>query len=73
MLGWLSCALIALVVVLYVHSLVDCARTPEARIRFLPRWLWLLVMLWVPLLGTIAWVNLGKRPQRRDAEEPIRA
>jgi|EndMetStandDraft_5_1072996.scaffolds.fasta_scaffold113982_1 hypothetical protein len=57
----LVCALYAMVAVLYLHTLVDCVRTPSSRMRFLPKTVWLLALLWAPIVGGLAWLYLGKR------------
>jgi len=54
--------LYAVVVLLCLHALVDCARTPASRVRHLPKAVWLVLVLMAPVLGGIAWRNLGKRP-----------
>ncbi|MFJ2814853.1 PLDc N-terminal domain-containing protein [Streptomyces sp. NPDC087294] len=54
-------ALYAAVVVLCVYAFVDCVRTPGARVRHLPKVVWLVVLIAAPVLGGIAWMNLGKR------------
>jgi hypothetical protein len=46
---------------LYVFALVDCIRTPVSRIRMMPKAGWLIIMVLFPVLGAIAWRNLGKR------------
>ncbi|MDX2701676.1 PLD nuclease N-terminal domain-containing protein [Streptomyces sp. PA03-6a] len=46
---------------MYIYALIDCIRTPAARIRMLPKAGWLVIMVLTPLLGAIAWRNLGKR------------
>ncbi|GAA3244456.1 PLDc N-terminal domain-containing protein [Streptomyces sp. XM83C] len=63
MLEWLTFVLLALLAVMYVHSLIECVRTPSARIRRLPKPVWLLVMLWAPILGALAWTYFGKEPE----------
>ncbi|AWT41513.1 MULTISPECIES: PLDc N-terminal domain-containing protein [Streptomyces] len=84
MLAWLTYVLFALVAVMYVHSLIDCVRTPSARVRCLPKPLWLLFMLWAPILGSLTWTYFGKLPEQAKttesgtgagsgAREPIRA
>lgn len=62
-----------MVVVLCLHALVDCARTPDSRVRHLPKPVWLLLMLMAPVLGGIAWRNLGKRPARPSGPPAQRA
>ncbi|MDX2649689.1 PLD nuclease N-terminal domain-containing protein [Streptomyces sp. PA03-1a] len=55
-------AMYVIVAALYVYALVDCIRTPAARIRTLPKVGWLVIMVLFPIVGAIAWRNLGKRP-----------
>ncbi|MEU7340211.1 PLD nuclease N-terminal domain-containing protein [Streptomyces sp. NPDC007074] len=50
-----------LVAALYAVALVDCIRTPAARMRLLPKVGWLAVLVLFPVLGAIGWRNLGKR------------
>ncbi|MET7308810.1 PLDc N-terminal domain-containing protein [Streptomyces sp. NPDC005571] len=54
-------AIYVIVAALYVYALVDCIRTPAARIRMLPKVGWLVIMGLFPILGAIGWRNLGKR------------
>ncbi|MDF6042277.1 PLD nuclease N-terminal domain-containing protein [Streptomyces sp. JH14] len=54
-------AIYLIVAVLYVYALVDCIRTPVQRIRMLPKAGWLIIMVLFPILGAIAWRNLGRR------------
>ncbi|MFI8183983.1 PLD nuclease N-terminal domain-containing protein [Actinacidiphila glaucinigra] len=57
----LECAIYLIVAALYVYAVVDCVRTPAARVRMLPKTGWLVIMALMPILGAIAWRNLGKR------------
>jgi hypothetical protein len=52
---------VPLVVMLY--ALIDCLQTARAEARNLPKWLWLVLVVVVPLLGAIGWLTLG-RPRR---------
>ncbi|MEV7325436.1 PLDc N-terminal domain-containing protein [Streptomyces sp. NPDC093970] len=54
-------AIYVMVGVLYLYALGDCIRTPSARMRMLPKAGWLIIMILFPILGAIAWRNLGKR------------
>ncbi|WP_445521224.1 PLD nuclease N-terminal domain-containing protein [Streptomyces sp. NEAU-174] len=56
---------------LYVYALVDCIRTPAPRIRLLPKAGWLIVMVLLPILGAIAWRNLGKRSTSAEDRVPV--
>lgn len=60
----LRVALIALIVVtaLTIYAIIDCSRTPEAKVRSLPKWAWLVIIIFVPGVGAIAWIVAG-RPQ----------
>jgi hypothetical protein len=47
------------VVVLTVFALVDCALTERFRVRALPRWTWVLVVLLLPIVGPLLWLLIG--------------
>lgn len=51
--------------VLYVFCLVDVISSREDRVRHLPKLWWLLIVLFFPLVGSIAWLLAG-----RPAAEP---
>lgn len=54
-------------VVLAALALIDCLSEPDRhRLRGLPRWAWVLVILLVPLLGPVAYLLTGRPlPQGR--------
>ena len=58
------------VLVLSLYALIDCILTPSVDTRVLPKWLWLVVVVVVPVLGPIGWL-LGGRPQRSRVEETV--
>jgi hypothetical protein len=43
-----------------VYALIDCFRTPKARVRALPKLLWAALIVIFPTLGAIIWFMLGK-------------
>ena len=53
---------------LLVYALIDCIQTPEASVRNLPRWGWLILILLIPYVGPIAWLFAG-RPLRSGAAQ----
>lgn len=53
----------ALVVGLTIYALLDAVRTPAREERTLPKWLWVLVILFFPVVGPVLWLLLG-RPKR---------
>jgi len=48
------------VLILTVYSLVDCALFEKRRIRGLPRWVWVFVIVLVPLIGPLLWLLVGR-------------
>ncbi|GAB3118681.1 PLDc N-terminal domain-containing protein [Glaciibacter psychrotolerans] len=49
-----------MVVVLTVYTLVDAAMLQRERIRGLPRWAWILVILIIPVIGPFLWLSVGR-------------
>lgn len=49
-----------LAVALYIYFIIDVARTPKTQTRTLPKWLWLVLVIVLPLLGGLLWLALGK-------------
>lgn len=47
-------------VALTVYALADVANTPESRAKVLPKIGWILVIVFVPFLGSFLWLLLGK-------------
>ena len=47
---------IIVVVALYIWFVVDVIQTPKSGIRNLPRGIWLLIVLLLPILGGLLWV-----------------
>ena len=45
---------------LVLYCLIDCIQSPEAEIRNLPRWAWLVLILLLPDIGAIAWLVAGR-------------
>ncbi len=49
---------------LLVYALIDCIQTPAEDQRNLPKPVWVLLVILVPVVGPIAWLVAG-RPQRQ--------
>ncbi len=45
---------------LMIFSIIDCSRTTENNIRSLPKWAWLVIIIFVPAIGSIAWIIAGR-------------
>ena len=56
----------ALIVGLTLYTLLDAVRTPAHEARTLPKWLWVLVTLLFPVVGSLMWLILG-RPKAQPA------
>lgn len=48
-----------------IFSIVDCALTERGRVRGMPKVLWLLVLIVLPVLGGVLWFLIGRGPARR--------
>ena len=63
---------IVIVVVLAIYCLVQVVQSRPATVRALPKWLWALVVLVIPLLGSVAWLLVGRPRGRRPPNRPAR-
>ncbi|MCW3845298.1 PLD nuclease N-terminal domain-containing protein [Micromonospora yasonensis] len=52
-------------IVLAVCALISCLSAEEGEIRALPRVAWLLIILFFPLVGSIAWFVAGREQAAR--------
>ena len=52
-----------MVLALIIFCLIDVIQTPEDGVRNLPKWGWIVLIIIVPLIGSVAWLVAG-RPQR---------
>lgn len=54
---------------LLIYCLIDAIQTPPERIRNLPKWGWIVLIIVFPLVGAIAWLVAG-RPSRSAPAAP---
>ncbi len=56
---------------LWVFCLVDAIGAPSDRVRNLPKVAWIVIILFFPFVGSIAWLVAGRPegPERRSAYE----
>ncbi|MBQ3359343.1 MAG: PLDc N-terminal domain-containing protein [Microbacterium sp.] len=45
---------------LTIGAVVDIVRREDSQVRFLPRLVWLIVVILLPLLGALLWFGLGR-------------
>ncbi|MEO6471306.1 MAG: PLDc N-terminal domain-containing protein [Aeromicrobium sp.] len=55
--------------VLFVYALFDLIATPSRDVRILPKPLWFLAILVVPI-GPLLWVFVGSKPAPRPPQNP---
>ena len=48
------------VVILSIYTLVECALFDRGRIRGLPRSIWIVVIILVPVIGPLLWIFVGR-------------
>ncbi len=57
-------------VALLVYAVLDVVTTPREQVRTLPKLLWLVLVVVVPLAGPVGWLLAG-RPQGRGGRLPV--
>ena len=58
------------VVLVTVFTVIDCALTERYRVRALPRTLWLVLIVLLPVAGPFLWWTVGRTPYTRDRQPP---
>jgi len=51
---------ILLALAVYIYFIIDVIRTPRTQVRNLPKVLWLLVVVIIPIIGGLLWFFLGR-------------
>ncbi|MFK4761740.1 PLDc N-terminal domain-containing protein [Microbacterium sp. ZW T5_45] len=49
-----------LVIALMIGALVDIITRDDAQVRFLPKMVWLILVILLPLIGSILWFAIGR-------------
>lgn len=52
-------------VALTIYAIADIARTDDSNIKLLPKWGWVLISIFVGIVGPIAWIIAGKNRNRK--------
>ncbi|MCL2089752.1 MAG: PLDc N-terminal domain-containing protein [Micrococcales bacterium] len=66
---------VVVAVALFVYCLIDSIQADESRVRNLPRLLWMVVIVAVPVVGPVAWLVAGRplwQPPWHATQEPTR-
>ena len=53
-------AIAALIVVIAIFCAIDALMIDRSRIRALPRWVWVLLIVLLPALGSVLWMLVGR-------------
>ena len=67
-----------LVIALMVGALVDIIKRDDAQVRFLPKMAWIIIVILLPLIGSLLWFAIGREyseaglriPRMRPAAPP---
>jgi len=62
----------ALNLAFFIASLVDIIRIPDDRVRYLPKMVWILVVILLPFIGSILWWILGREYVQRSRRPAVR-
>jgi hypothetical protein len=44
----------------YIYSIIDVLRSEKSRTRTLPKYVWLLIVIVLPIIGGVIWLLLGR-------------
>ena len=63
--------LYVLPIAIVLYAFFDCARTPQEQVRRLPKWAWILIIIFFDLIGALVWFFVG-RPKKNPGSNPKR-
>ncbi len=63
---WAPLVLLLAAVAFWAYSLADFSRTPEREMRSYPRTVWLVILTFGSVLGSLAWWLIGRPPTRHE-------
>jgi hypothetical protein len=66
----LKALIVVVPVVLAIYCLVQVVQARADLVRTLPKWAWAVLIVLVPLLGSVAWLVLGRPQGQRPAPPP---
>lgn len=52
--------LVLIIMILWVFCLIDVITADEGGVRHLPKMMWLLLVIFIPLAGSIVWLLVGR-------------
>ena len=51
---------VLVLIAVYIYFVIDVLRTPRGETRSLPKFVWLLLVILIPILGGLLWLALGR-------------
>jgi len=45
---------------LTIFALADCVQTEDAKVRGIPKWAWIVLVVLIPWIGPITWLLVGR-------------
>ncbi len=52
--------LFLVVLALTIYAVVDVAQSDRYRVRNMPRWMWTIIVIFLPVVGPILWLAFGR-------------
>lgn len=49
-----------LILALMIFALIDIITRDDGQVKFMPKWVWLILVVLLPLLGSVLWFALGR-------------
>ena len=49
---------------LTIYAIVDLAQSRDENVPFMPKWLWLFVVIFIPAIGPLLWIVAGYGARR---------
>lgn len=59
-----------LTAVVWIYSIVTCALADPAVVKYVPKPVWLIGIVLLPLLGSVLWLGVGRERRPRAAAQP---
>ncbi len=51
---------VLLAIAFYIYTIIDVIRTPQSSTRTLPKYVWLIIAVVLPIIGGIFWLFFGR-------------
>ncbi len=62
-----------IVIALTIYCTIDVAQSRAYQVRLMPKWLWAVVVIFLPVIGSISWLLWGRGLPPSKRSEPMKA